>query len=102
MPADDEREFIPFRTADTANGDARSRPAFRPHSIQLSEIEDDFQPAGSIGPEVELVFNGLRDPFGESFQEEEVVLDRYASLDADVFGHRPQVRAAKAASCPRC
>jgi len=89
---DDEREFIPFRTAEAAAVETPNPDQhFDRIQAQLAEIEDDFQPAGSIGPEVELVFQGLRDPFGESFQEEEVVLDRYASLDADVFGHRPQV-----------
>ena len=37
--------------------------------------DEDFQPAGSIGPELELVFDDGGDPFGESFEEEEVVSD---------------------------
>ncbi len=37
--------------------------------------DEDFQPAGSIGPELELVFDDGRDPFGEPFEEEEVVSD---------------------------
>ncbi len=57
----------------------------------LSEVDDDFQPAGSIGPELELVFNDNPDPFGEAFDEEEVVIDRYASLEADLFAERPLV-----------
>src|SRR5262249_9457392 len=32
-----------------------------------------------------------RHPFGEPFAEEEVVLDRYASLEADLFGRLPTV-----------
>ena len=44
--------------------------------------EGDFQPAGSIGPEIELVFHGPHDPFGQEFDEEEVIIDRYALLEA--------------------
>jgi hypothetical protein len=32
------------------------------------------------------------DPFAESFQDEEVVLDRYASLEAAFHGNTPRVR----------
>lgn len=46
----------------------------------LSEIETgDFQPAGSIGPEVELVFPDPGNPFSEPFEEEEVVVERYTA-----------------------
>ena len=54
-------------------------------------MDDDFQPAGSIGPEIELRFDSPEDPFDETFAEEEVVIDRYASLEADVFADRPMV-----------
>ena len=44
---------------------------------QLDGVEDspdeDFQPAGSIGPELELVFDDGGDPFRETFEEEEVI-----------------------------
>ena len=40
----------------------------------LSDAEEEFRPIGSIGPEVELVFE---DPFEEPFEREEVVADRY-------------------------
>jgi len=43
----------------------------------LTGLDDEFQPAGTIGPEVELIFNDALDPFGERFEEEEVVADRY-------------------------
>ncbi|HYW78401.1 MAG TPA: AAA family ATPase [Thermoguttaceae bacterium] len=42
----------------------------------LSDAEEEFRPAGSIRPEIELVFV---DPFEEEFDEEEVVVDRYDS-----------------------
>ncbi len=40
----------------------------------LGSVQNDFQPAGSIGPELELIFE---DPFQEEFEKEEVVGDRY-------------------------
>ncbi len=49
----------------------------------LADMEEDFQPAGSIGPEVELVFDELSNPFCEAFEEEQIVNDRYANLPAD-------------------
>lgn len=53
----------------------------------IDELDDDFRPAGTIGPEVELSF----DPFGEPFQQEEVVLDRFAQIDTSFWDSRPQV-----------
>jgi len=52
-----------------------------PEFVTEPPADDDFQPAGFVGPEVELVFHGAHHPFGESFDEEEVVIDRYASLE---------------------
>jgi hypothetical protein len=43
----------------------------------LSGLDDDFQPAGSIGPELELVFDEAKDPFDEPFDEEELIVDRF-------------------------
>lgn len=45
----------------------------------LAQTEEDFQPAGSIGPELELVFE---DPFAEHFAQEEVVSDHDAPRQA--------------------
>jgi hypothetical protein len=45
----------------------------------IAEAEDDFQPAGAIGPEIELAFAETEDPFQEEFAEEERVADRYAA-----------------------
>jgi type II secretory pathway predicted ATPase ExeA len=42
---------------------------------------DDFSPAAGSGTEVELVFHSAHDPFGSHWDEEEVVIDRYASLE---------------------
>jgi type II secretory pathway predicted ATPase ExeA len=42
---------------------------------------DDFSPAALSGTEVELIFHAAHDPFGNNWEEEEIVIDRYASLD---------------------
>lgn len=42
----------------------------------VASLEDDFQPAGKIAPEIELVFDDPANPFSERFAEEEVVVDR--------------------------
>lgn len=49
----------------------------------LGEIEDDFRPAGTIRPEVEVVFDDPGNPFSESFLEEEIVVDRCAAALAE-------------------
>ncbi|MGD0517007.1 MAG: AAA family ATPase [Thermoguttaceae bacterium] len=40
--------------------------------------EDDFQPLGTIKPEIELVLTDTDHPFNEAFEHEEVITDRYA------------------------
>jgi len=42
---------------------------------------DDFSPAALAGTEVELRFHAGHDPFGGNWEDEEVVIDRYASLE---------------------
>ena len=44
----------------------------------LANVEQEFQPAGSIRPEVELIFDEPHELLREPFEEEEVVADRYA------------------------
>ena len=61
---------------------ARSQERLNGIEASLEQLEDDFQPAGSIGPEVELVFHDPSDLLNEDFQEEEVVVDRYSQADA--------------------
>jgi type II secretory pathway predicted ATPase ExeA len=62
-------------------GDA-GEPVQQIHRIErlLAAADDDFQPAGSIGPEVELCFDNSIHPFQQEFAEEEVVADRYAAV----------------------
>jgi type II secretory pathway predicted ATPase ExeA len=43
----------------------------------LADVQAEFQPAATMGPEVELVFESPH-PFAEPFEEEEVIADRYA------------------------
>jgi type II secretory pathway predicted ATPase ExeA len=86
---DDHAEAIPFPL--------RAARHFEPErqveriSHQLEGLEDDFSPIGSIGPEIELVFQDPLNPFGDGFLEEEVVFDRYASLDESYLRGRPRV-----------
>ena len=56
-------------------------PVQQIHRIErlLAAADSDFQPAGSIGPEVELCFDNSTHPFQQEFAEEEVVTDRYAA-----------------------
>lgn len=73
-----------FRVASVEDEDAESaafEPAEQIHRIEelLAKADDDFQPAGSIGPEIELHFEPTPHPFQEEFEHEEVVSDRYAS-----------------------
>ena len=44
----------------------------------LADVQAEFQPVATIGPEVELAFEAPH-PFGETFEEEEVIADRYAA-----------------------
>jgi hypothetical protein len=62
--------------------DASPNPAAQVAQIQqaLASLDEDFQPAGSIGPEMELVFDDLNNPFSEEFDEEEIVVDRYTTV----------------------
>lgn len=51
---------------------------------------DDFEPIATREPEVTIDFRAARDPFAEDFDEEEVVIDRYATLESGNFS-RPYV-----------
>jgi type II secretory pathway predicted ATPase ExeA len=94
-PLDDSLEdgpnALPFRASFETKPTAEAEQNLNQIEQQLRELDEDFQPAGSIGPEIELRFDGIADPFGEIFEEEEVVLDRYASLEANLFADRPLV-----------
>ena len=91
--APDEVQAVPFRPLVIAQQPEAYEPIAQLEQIQsqLAAIDDEFHPAGSIVPEVELVFNGAMDPFHEEFEEEEVVIDRYASMEIDLLRDRPIV-----------
>jgi type II secretory pathway predicted ATPase ExeA len=103
--ADDLPAALPFRTPKTATNADELSPLERLNKItaQLAAIdaneeqesEDDFQPAGSIGPELELVFQSASSPFHQSFEEEEVIIDRYTAIEADALTNRPLVHSAE-------
>jgi type II secretory pathway predicted ATPase ExeA len=65
-------------------------------SAHLASLDDDFRPIGTIGPEAELMFSPHVDPFAEQFEEEEVVIDRFGSVEAS-FGDRTHVRSSEGA-----
>lgn len=68
----------------------RQIAAYSDESKSEDDLEQPFQPTGNK-PEIELVFHGPHNPFGGKFEEEEVVIDRYASLEAETMAGRPQV-----------
>lgn len=48
-------------------------------------------PSRTIQPEIELYFHGPHDPFADVFEEEEIVIDRYASLEDSAGRQRVRV-----------
>ena len=50
-----------------------------------------FSRPGRLGPKWNSLLHNRRRPFGNEFDEEEVVIDRYVSLEADLFAERPMV-----------
>jgi type II secretory pathway predicted ATPase ExeA len=59
--------------------------------MNRNQFGSDFSPLTAGNTEVEVTFH-YPDPFGQGFEEEEVVIDRYASLEAAAFRNRPRVR----------
>lgn len=77
--------------ADVASVYARSpEQQLRRLEEQFDALDEEFRPAGTIGPEVEFRFCPPK-PAAHEFEEEEVVLDRYAELTESVWRGRPQV-----------
>ena len=50
-------------------------------ALETGDDSGEFSPAAESGTEVELIFHEAHDPFGSHWDEEEVVIDRYASLE---------------------
>ena len=74
--------FVPF----AADGESPER--IGEIAGQLAAVDEDFTPAGTIGPEVEMTFPELGHPFEERYDDEEVVIDRYAALAAGLAGRQ--------------
>jgi type II secretory pathway predicted ATPase ExeA len=93
---------------DVADEEAgNSEPTQQIHRIErlLAKADDDFEPAGSIGPEIELRFDQPAHPFREEFEHEEVVVDRYAASagvqkDVEKPAEMPLLPAAASPSLP--
>jgi type II secretory pathway predicted ATPase ExeA len=49
----------------------------------LYEDVQEFEPVGQAGTQVEITFSTPANPFGDGFDEEEIVIDRYATLAAN-------------------
>lgn len=58
--------------------------------LNRNKYASEFSPLAATGTEVEVTFR-YPDPFGQGFEEEEVVIDRYASLEAAALRNRPRV-----------
>lgn len=56
----------------------------------------DFSPVDASGTEVELIFHSAHDPFGGQWEHEEVVIDRYASLEDASLRNRRHATSAEA------
>jgi hypothetical protein len=80
----------PLKTVERTFDDLQLKLA----DLHLNDESDDdtfdFQPAGS-GTEVEISRNELREIFGEGFDDEEIVIDRFAALDARSLNNRLHV-----------
>ncbi|EAQ78714.1 ExeA family protein [Blastopirellula marina] len=61
-------------------------------TLRMSAAEMEFNPESPFKPEAELEFiSAVKDPFDESFANEEIILDRYASL-SEARGSLKQVQ----------
>lgn len=60
--------------------------------FQTPTMEEEIEPDEALQPVADRSERPASDPFAEPFQEEEVLLDRYASLEAAFHGTTPRVR----------
>ncbi len=85
--SDDLPSALPFR----AVSDVAEQHQLLSTIGETAGGDDEFQPAGTIRPEVELHFQRTANPFHEAFDEEEVVLDPYTANQGDEFADLPLV-----------
>jgi len=90
--AGDEERSVPMLRISHESEEPAGDPVEQVERIEqaLSGLDDDFRPAGSIGPELELVFHDPHDPFSEEFTEEEVVGGSHGRRRALRAGERAQ------------
>jgi general secretion pathway protein A len=74
---------VEFGQLEEFSGEPSSVPFRLPAEASAEAGEEEFEPAGTIGPEVELVIDPASDPFREPFAEEELIIDRCARLQSD-------------------
>lgn len=88
----DEAPSVPMLRISPGSDESEPDPVAQVERIEqaVSSLDDDFQPVGSIRPEVELVFDGPHDPFSEKFEQEEVIVDRHQFDGAADSGEPPQ------------
>ena len=68
-------------------------------TLQPNDLADaDFQPAGTIGPEIQIVVEPAHDPFDEEFAEEEVIVTHATFSGGDAWSHGPQVASEEGAA----
>jgi len=94
-------EFGGLDDEDEARGDmnfASAGAVPERQTLLLREIEDhlmtldnDFEPLATIGPVTPVVTVGTPNPLDERFEEEEVLIDRYASFEISLIGRRGSV-----------
>ncbi len=76
----DDGEMLPFVTLHPS-----PRSPSHPHAAadeSLAEAAAEFRPPANSAKEIELIFHGAYDPFDEPFEDEEILVDPYASLEA--------------------
>jgi type II secretory pathway predicted ATPase ExeA len=94
-PTEDEAFDEP---AERAGRIERALAELEPAARTEEDAEDEFRPAGTIGPEVEVIFDDWKDPFGDDFEHEEVIVERYA---APVVCHREPAGSASESDVPQ-
>jgi len=81
----DEPSQPPLLRVRPAEDEQAAEPAEHIERIEeaLAGVDGDFRPAGSIGPELELVVDDPENPFSEKFEKDELVVDGLASPDVE-------------------
>lgn len=75
-------EVIEFGVlSDSGEFDEHEPSTLRMNSAEIESRESEFSPLAARASEVELVVSSTADPFAESFAEEEVIVNPYASID---------------------